>query len=92
MIETIKQFKNSEQWQDASLIPHPFTWLNRGGWDDEVDDERQETFLATQRERWIEEESEKRKVEYADLEKTKPTSEEIHNALQEGLANIKGKP
>ncbi len=24
----------SEQWQDASLIPHPTTWLNQERWDD----------------------------------------------------------
>ena len=27
---------NSEQWQDSHLIPHPTTWINRDGWEDEI--------------------------------------------------------
>lgn len=36
MITTIEAFKQCEQWQNVSLIPHPIRWLRRGGWDDEV--------------------------------------------------------
>lgn len=37
MVKTIETFKNSKQWQVAQYIPHPYTWLNRGGWDDELE-------------------------------------------------------
>ena len=36
MLSTIGAFKLTEQWQDSSLVPHPITWLHRGGWDDEA--------------------------------------------------------
>lgn len=35
MISTIQAYKKSSQWKDVQYIPHPYTWLNRGGWDDE---------------------------------------------------------
>lgn len=36
--KTLKVLKMSEQWtkDGGQYIPHPTTWLNRGGWDDEV--------------------------------------------------------
>jgi hypothetical protein len=36
MLETIKQWKKSKQWNKDSgqFIPHPQTWLNQGRWDD----------------------------------------------------------
>lgn len=37
MVDTITKFKNSKQWSDPQYIPYPYTWLNRGGWDDELD-------------------------------------------------------
>jgi hypothetical protein len=38
MIEKIQIFKTTEQWQKdgGQFIPHPATWLNREGWEDEV--------------------------------------------------------
>lgn len=38
MIQTIELWKKSEQWQkqNGQFIPMPYTWLNRGGWDDEL--------------------------------------------------------
>ena len=39
MLETLKVWKLSDEWADPKFIPHPLTWLNRGGWDDEVSDE-----------------------------------------------------
>ena len=39
MLSTIEAFKGTEQWRDPKLVPHPMTWLNRGGWDDEVSKE-----------------------------------------------------
>lgn len=36
MIHTIEAFLNSGEWSDPQYVPHPFTWLNRGGWDDET--------------------------------------------------------
>ena len=40
VLERLSVLKSSEQWtRDASqYIPHPATWLNRGGWDDEVEE------------------------------------------------------
>ena len=39
MIETIKKFKTSENWlkENGQYIPTPHRWLNRGGWDDELE-------------------------------------------------------
>ena len=37
MISSINNFKNSKQWSNPQYIPHPYTWLNRGGWDDELE-------------------------------------------------------
>ena len=38
MINAINTQKTTEQWlkENGRFIPHPYTWLNRGGWDDEV--------------------------------------------------------
>lgn len=36
MLHTIEAFKKSKQWSNSQYIPHPYTWLNRGGWDDEL--------------------------------------------------------
>ena len=41
MVDTITKFKNSKQWSDPQYIPYPYTWLNRGGWDDELDEKQQ---------------------------------------------------
>ena len=40
ILDKLEQLKRSEQWtkDNGAYIPHPTTWLNRGGWDDEVDD------------------------------------------------------
>ena len=37
MLDTISKFKKSRQWDNPQYIPHPYTWLNRGGWDDELE-------------------------------------------------------
>ena len=36
LVLSITQQKKSESWKDAQFIPHPYTWLNRGGWNDEL--------------------------------------------------------
>ncbi len=36
MLSTIEAFKKTDQWQDPKLVPHPITWLHRGGWEDEA--------------------------------------------------------
>lgn len=38
MLDTVKKFKNSNQWckDNGQYIPHPYTWLSRGGWEDEL--------------------------------------------------------
>lgn len=43
MLKTIEAYKNTKQWSVAQYIPHPYTWLNRGSWDDEIE---QETFSS----------------------------------------------
>ena len=37
MLKSIAEQKQSEQWQkdNGQYIPHPYTWLNQGRWDDE---------------------------------------------------------
>ena len=45
MIKTLEEFKQSKQWSNPQYIPHPYTWLNRGGWDDEL--EVQDNFKST---------------------------------------------
>ena len=38
LVVAINLQKKSEQWakDDGQYIPHPYTWLNRGGWNDEL--------------------------------------------------------
>lgn len=36
LVLAITQQKKSEGWKDVQYIPHPYTWLNRGGWNDEL--------------------------------------------------------
>ena len=35
MLAAIARQKLSRQWQDPQYIPHPYTWLNQGRWEDE---------------------------------------------------------
>ena len=39
MLNAINEQKQSEQWQrdNGQYIPHPYTWLNQGRWDDETE-------------------------------------------------------
>lgn len=50
LIVAIKQQEKSKQWQNKQYIPHPYTWLNRGGWNDELD--YVETPQKTIKNRW----------------------------------------
>lgn len=38
ILQKIEQLKQSHQWQsdNGKYIPNPATWINRGGWDDEL--------------------------------------------------------
>ena len=36
LVLAINQQIKSEGWKDVQYIPHPYTWLNRGGWNDEL--------------------------------------------------------
>ena len=40
MLDTISKFKQSKGWlkDNGQYIPHPYTWLNRGGWEDELEE------------------------------------------------------
>ena len=42
MLQAINTQKVTEQWtkDDGKFIPHPYTWLNQGRWDDEVEQSR----------------------------------------------------
>ena len=44
MLTTIEAYKKTKQWSVAQYIPHPYTWLNQGRWDDEI--EQQEEFSS----------------------------------------------
>lgn len=46
MIDTIGKFKKSKKWSDPQYIPYPYTWLNRGGWEDELEPEKESTFQS----------------------------------------------
>lgn len=46
MIDTIGKFKKSKKWSDPQYIPYPYTWLNRGGWEDELEPEKDNTFQS----------------------------------------------
>ena len=43
----------SEQWQTKTLIPHPTTWLNRMGWNDEVIKQKDFSELSTQEQKML---------------------------------------
>lgn len=45
LLIAIRNQLNSKQWQKdkGQFIPHPYTWLNRGGWQDELDGNTVET-------------------------------------------------
>ena len=37
MLNKIEEYKNTKQWSNPQYIPHPYTWLNQGRWDDEIE-------------------------------------------------------
>jgi hypothetical protein len=39
IMDALKKAKQTEQWQEVRLIPHPTTWLNQERWDDDLDAE-----------------------------------------------------
>ena len=53
MLETIEAWRPCNQWteENGRFIPHPATWLNAGGWDDEapeIDDDQEDEIPYTQ--------------------------------------------
>ena len=46
MIEAVEQQKKSKQWSDPQYIPHPYTWLNQGRWEDELTPTNDSTFQS----------------------------------------------
>lgn len=36
LVEAINLQKTSKEWSNIKYIPYPLTWLNRGGWNDEL--------------------------------------------------------
>jgi hypothetical protein len=46
MIEAVEQQKKSKQWSDPQYIPHPYTWLNQGRWEDELTPAKDSTFQS----------------------------------------------
>ena len=39
IMEAVERWKQTDQWtkDGGAFVPHPSTWLNRGGWEDETD-------------------------------------------------------
>lgn len=46
MIEAVEQQKKSKQWSNPQYIPHPYTWLNQGRWEDELTPTKDSTFQS----------------------------------------------
>ena len=46
MIEAVEEQKKSKQWSDPQYIPHPYTWLNHGRWEDELTPSKDSTFQS----------------------------------------------
>lgn len=46
MIEAVEEQKKSKQWSDPQYIPHPYTWLNQGRWEDELTTSKDSTFQS----------------------------------------------
>ena len=46
MIEAVEEQKKSKQWSDPQYIPHPYTWLNQGRWEDELTPSKDSTFKS----------------------------------------------
>lgn len=46
MIEAVDEQKKSKQWSDPQYIPHPYTWLNQGRWEDELTTSKDSTFQS----------------------------------------------
>lgn len=46
MIEAVEVQKKSKQWSDPQYIPHPYTWLNQGRWEDELTPSKDSTFQS----------------------------------------------
>lgn len=46
MIEAVEEQKKSKQWSDPQYIPHPYTWLNQGRWEDELTPSKDSTFQS----------------------------------------------
>ena len=46
MIEAVEVQKKSKQWSDPQYIPHPYTWLNQGRWEDELTPTNDSTFQS----------------------------------------------
>lgn len=46
MIQALEVWKKSEQWvkDNGQYIPNPYTWLNRGGWNDELPKEHYSSY------------------------------------------------
>jgi hypothetical protein len=42
MLTAIREQKKTKQWQTKQFIPHPYTWLNQGRWEDEIEVENDE--------------------------------------------------
>ena len=56
MITTIEAFKNTDDWQkdNGKYIPYPYTWLNRGGWNDELPKQTEKKWWETYEIQWEE--------------------------------------
>jgi hypothetical protein len=53
MIDAIERAKTTEQWRSPQYIPHPATWLNRKGWEDEEAEPQQGHSNAVTGTNWV---------------------------------------
>ena len=37
IMEALRRYKKTKQWQEKEFIPHPTTWLNQRRWEDEIE-------------------------------------------------------
>ena len=54
MLTTIEAYKKTKQWSNPQYIPHPYTWLNQGRWDDVLEQEQDFTSQSKRTIEWEE--------------------------------------
>jgi len=86
MIEAVEQQKKSKQWSDPQYIPHPYTWLNQGRWEDELTLTKDSTFQSASKNPIQWEEAKANTIE-DDINLIKNNPDKAHQLL-EGIDKI----